>query len=132
MNLTPEQRLEIVMLRLENADHALDDARHLLERNSIRGAANRAYYAAFYAVSALAVSQGKVFRKHSRLISFFHADCVRSGLFDKRYGRILQKAFEDRSEADYEDDILIGSKEIEARIGEVSELIEAIKRHLNL
>ena len=130
MTLLPEQRQEIIRIRIENASQSLKDARILLKNGSLRGAANRIYYAAFYAVSAFAVSQGKFFRKHSGLISFFHADCVHTGMFEHKYGKILQKAFEDRSEADYEDDIEIDANEMAAQIEDVDSLIDTIKRLL--
>jgi uncharacterized protein (UPF0332 family) len=57
MMLSPEERKAMVHLRLSNASAMIEDARCLLERGSVRSAANRAYYGAFYAVSALALHQ---------------------------------------------------------------------------
>jgi uncharacterized protein (UPF0332 family) len=76
MTLSEEDRKVLTKVRLENADSTLDDAQPLFERNSLRGAANRAYYAMFYALSALAVSQGRSFRKHSGLIAYFQKEFV--------------------------------------------------------
>ncbi|MDI6774059.1 MAG: HEPN domain-containing protein [Verrucomicrobiota bacterium] len=117
----------MVRLRLANADEALSDALALLDRGSLRGAADRTYYAAFHAVSALALSQGKVFAKHQGVISFFHADCVRTGQFDACHGRALQQAFEARTEADYEDDAILDRETVSGRLADVRKLIEAIK-----
>ena len=127
MTLSPEERQVVIGLRCRNADDALSDAGVLLERGSLRGAANRIYYAAFHAVSALALSQGKMFAKHQGLISFFHADCVRAGKFDVKYGRILQQAFEDRAEADYEDDASFDQTTIRGRLADVKDLVEVIR-----
>ena len=132
MTLSHEERQAVINLRCQNADEALSDAAVLLGRGSIRGAANRIYYAAFHMVSALALSQGKVFAKHQGLISFFHADCVRTGQFDVKYGRILQQAFEDRAEADYQDDISFDEASIRGRLADVKDLVEAIKTVLNM
>ena len=87
MSMTPEDRKIVIGLRLHNAEEALVDAASLLDRGSLRGAANRLYYAVFHALSAMALSEGKVFGKHQGIISFFHADCVRTGRFGKKFGR---------------------------------------------
>ena len=42
-------------------------------------AASRAYYAAFYAVSALFALEGRSFNKHTALESAVHRDLVRTG-----------------------------------------------------
>jgi uncharacterized protein (UPF0332 family) len=117
----------VIGVRLQNADEALDDAAALLERGSLRGAANRVYYAVFHAVSALALQDGKIYGKHQGILSYFHADCVRAGRFDKRFGRVVQQAFEDRTEADYEDDVSFDEEVIRTRINDVRELIEIVK-----
>ncbi|MEI6738389.1 MAG: HEPN domain-containing protein [Pseudomonadota bacterium] len=130
MTLLPEERQTVISLRMQNAEEALSDAGVLLERNSLRGAANRLYYAVFHALSALALGDGKLFAKHQGIISFFHADCVRTGRFEKRFGRVVQQAFEDRTEADYEDDVSFSEDVLRARIRDVRELINVVKQSM--
>lgn len=48
--------------------------------------ASRAYYAAFYAVSALFALEGKTFSKHSALESAVHRDLVKSGRWPRERG----------------------------------------------
>jgi uncharacterized protein (UPF0332 family) len=131
VTLPAEDRGVVIRLRLKNADEAHADAVALLDRGSLRGAANRAYYAVFHAISALALAEEKVFCKHQGVISFFHSECVRTGRFDKRFGRIVQQAFEDRAEADYEDDVSLDGTVLRVRIDEVRELIDIVKRLLD-
>jgi len=130
VSVTPEEREIVIRLRLQNADEALVDATALLDRGSLRGAANRLYYAVFHALSAMALAEGKVFGKHQGIISFFHADCIRTGRFEKKFGRVVQKAFEDRTEADYEDDVSFDDEELRARSRDVRELIDLVKQLL--
>jgi uncharacterized protein (UPF0332 family) len=47
---------------------------------------SRAYYAAFYAVSALFALEDKTFSKHSALESAVHKDLVKSGRWSKELG----------------------------------------------
>jgi uncharacterized protein (UPF0332 family) len=128
MTFSEADRQALVQVRLTNADTMLEDAHCLLQRASLRSAANRAYYSAFYAVSALALHEGKTFRTHTGLIGFLHGEFVATGKLDQRCGRIVQEAFEDRSEADYEDVPDITGEQITARLGEVAELIKAIRK----
>jgi uncharacterized protein (UPF0332 family) len=128
MTIPDDDRQALIALRLANAATMLEDARCLLERGSLRSAANRAYYSAFYAVSALALREGKTFRTHTGLISYLHSDFVASGRLEPKYGRVVQEAFEDRSEADYEDVPDISREQIAVRLGEMADLVQAIRR----
>ena len=73
MSLSDAQRLHIVEVRLANAEQMLVDASNMLTGGSLRSAANRCYYAVFYAASALAMRDERTFRKHSGMISYFQA-----------------------------------------------------------
>ena len=53
MSLTEENRRDIVSYRIERANVALDQAKLNLQMNCLEVTANRLYYAAYYAVSAL-------------------------------------------------------------------------------
>lgn len=132
MSLNEEQRRELVQLRLDNADSTIDDAQMLLDNDSVRSAMNRTYYAMFYAVSALAVAHGKYFNKHRQLLAYFHKEYAQTEVFERKHGRALQKAFEDRSEADYQDYIHITRDQTQTRIKEARELIRAIKTYLRI
>lgn len=132
MNISPEQRTELVKVRLETAHGTLKDARLMYDVGSLRSAINRAYYAMFYAVPALALSRGLSFRKHSGLISFFQREYVKAGVLDRKHGRVLQKAFEDRSETDYQDYVRLTKEQVETRLDEAEDLIRAVEAHLNV
>ena len=63
--------------------------------------ASRAYYAAFYAVSALFALQGKTFSKHSALESAVHRDLVRPGHWPKELGADYSYLLRLRAKGDY-------------------------------
>lgn len=67
------------------AKDALKASRHVLPI-SPDTAASRAYYAAFYAVSAHFALDGRTFRKHSAVEAAVHRDLVRSGLWPEASG----------------------------------------------
>ena len=64
-------------------------------------AASRAYYAAFYAVSARFVLEGKTFRKHSAVEAAVHRDLVKTGIWPTELGQGYSKLSETRSVGDY-------------------------------
>ena len=51
--MTPEQRFDIVLYRLNSAKSLLDEIKDHIERGYYNTAMNRMYYACFYAVSEL-------------------------------------------------------------------------------
>jgi len=55
----------------------------------LRAAVSRAYYAMFYATTALLGSRGLWRSKHQGLIAAFGEHFVKPGLIEPRYGRIL-------------------------------------------
>jgi predicted nucleotidyltransferase len=58
------------------ADEALASARAEVDAQRWRSAINRAYYAAFYAASAVLLSRGRHFVKHAGLQTALHRDLV--------------------------------------------------------
>ena len=83
-----------------HAENALQAAQRSLSIDAST-AGNRAYYAAFYAVSALFASEGKAFRKHSAVEAAVHRDLVKSGRWSAELGRAYSDLHRFRATADY-------------------------------
>lgn len=66
-------------------------------------AASRAYYAAFYAVSAYFALKGQTFKRHSAVESAVHRDLVKAGLWPRELGAGYSALMELRSTGDYGD-----------------------------
>jgi uncharacterized protein (UPF0332 family) len=64
-------------------------------------AINRAYYALFYAVSALLLEEGRQFKRHSGVRAAFNRDFIRTGRVEMRYGDLYNQLFDDRQAGDY-------------------------------
>ncbi len=64
-------------------------------------AASRAYYAAFYAASALFALQGKTFSKHSALEAAVHRDLVKANLWSVDLGADYSFLLRLRATGDY-------------------------------
>ena len=127
MSLSDAQRQHIINVRLANAEQMLVDASNMLASDSLRSAANRCYYAVFYAASALAMRDNQTFRKHSGPISYFHSAYVKTGRLPKKLGGILQRAFDNRREADYEDLVELRHEELSESLQEARRFVAEVK-----
>ena len=56
LELTPQERYDIVSYRIENAQKTLDEIENLVALKYYNTAANRMYYACYYAVCALLIA----------------------------------------------------------------------------
>ena len=83
------------------ATEDLAAAQDNLRLHHVRAAISRAYYAMFYAGTALLGRHGLWRSKHQGLIATFGEHFVKPGLVEPRYGRILHDAFEARLDGDY-------------------------------
>ncbi len=86
---------------MTRAEEALASGRAELDAGRYSFAINRAYYAAFYAVSAVLLSQGRHFVKHAGVRTALHRDLVHTGLLAPEHGKAYDKLFELRLIADY-------------------------------
>ncbi len=86
---------------LEKADDSLASARLEYAGGHLAFSVNRLYYAAFYAVSALLVERGLTYGKHSAVRAAFHRELVKTGWISAAYGKLYDRLFNDRQEADY-------------------------------
>ena len=96
-----ERLSELVRLRLDQAEDALEFGRVALGMGNSRMTVNRAYYAMFYAVLALLVTRRLETSKHTGAISLFDREFVLAGVFGKEMSRWFHHAFLLRNECDY-------------------------------
>jgi uncharacterized protein len=86
---------------MQMAEEALASARADVDAQRYRSAINRAYYAAFYAVSAVLLSRGRHFVKHAGVQTALHRDLVHGGLLAPEQGNAYDDLFKLRLIADY-------------------------------
>jgi uncharacterized protein (UPF0332 family) len=78
----------LIDYRLQRADEALEEARLMQNIGHWNSCANRLYYAAFYAVSALLVRDGRAASKHSGIKALFNQHYVKLSVATKENGRL--------------------------------------------
>lgn len=80
----------LIAYRLERAAETLDEARLMQREGHWNACANRLYYAAFYAVSALLLQGGYTAVKHSGIKAMFNQRLRQAGHYDKGKRPFLQ------------------------------------------
>ncbi len=108
-----------------------EDAFKVSESNlsiSPDSAASRAYYAAFYAVSALFASRGAVYRKHSAVESAVHRDLVKAGIWEKELGKNYTDLIELRSTGDYGGIEHVTFAEAKEAVNMAKKILNAVKK----
>ena len=86
--MTSDQK-DLVRYRMERAIETLQEARLMLEHGHLHGAANRIYYACFYATVALLLTRGLSSPKHSGVMALFNRHFVKEGIVPRRTGEVL-------------------------------------------
>lgn len=92
---------ELVKYRIEQAKEAIKEVNILIEKNLLTLAINRIYYGMFYMLLALALKKGFKTSKHNQLIGWFNKEFVKTGIINQKFGKIINKGFEDRTDGDY-------------------------------
>jgi uncharacterized protein (UPF0332 family) len=87
---------------MEHADEMLEVAEEILRNEHYSSACNRAYYAIFYAASALLYSKGMSFGKHCAVLAFFRQHFIKTGEFDQKWSDDYEFILSSRQTADYE------------------------------
>ena len=124
-----EQEEEIVELWKRALD-SLQAAEIMLREGFADFAASRAYYAAFYAASALLLSAGKSFSKHSAVIAHVHKDYVKEGKLPPVIGRTLNALFDLRNVGDYGRVLHVDKTRAERAIADGKSFVEAVRELL--
>jgi uncharacterized protein (UPF0332 family) len=85
---------------LARAQQAMGTAKMLKDIDP-DASASRAYYAAFYAVSALFAERGRQFMKHTGVEAAVHRDLVKAGIWAPEIGVAYSNLLKTRVTADY-------------------------------
>jgi uncharacterized protein (UPF0332 family) len=118
---------EEIAANLERADQSIRAARELASGGYYDFAASRAYYAAFYAATAILLHEELEFSKHSAVIASIHQRFVKTGRLDKKYGKDLNWLFELRGVGDYGATVHVSQQDAEKAIRAAEGFVQAIE-----
>ena len=132
MPLTEEERKAIVVYRMEKAEGALVEAKDCASMEHWTLAANRLYYAAYYASSALLINAGLQARTHEGTIGMIGQNFVRTGILTKEDGSLLARLQNMRHTGDYDDFMDWTQDDVEPCFPKVESFIAKLKSIISL
>lgn len=124
MSLSFDERKAIVEFRIEKARRAFEQAQGVVELQYWETIANRLYYAAYNAVSAMLIAYGYTAHSHDGVIHLFGQHFVKPGLVDSKDGKLYHHLFSLRLTGDYDDTYGLTSEDVLPLIAPASELID--------
>ncbi|MBL7970603.1 MAG: HEPN domain-containing protein [Prolixibacteraceae bacterium] len=131
MSLEEKERTELIRYRLEEAKETIADVQLLIENDRLRAAVNRIYYGMFYSLLALGLAYQFETSKHQQLLGWFNKNFIHEGLIDARFGKIINKASNRRTQGDYESYVEFDKDVILEMFDEMKEFISEIEGFLN-
>lgn len=123
--------LNISKARIHHADDCLREANLLLAANEYKGAANRAYYAAFHSLRAVLILDGFDSKKHSGIISKFRENYLKTELFSKEISDYISSLFRVRSASDYDDFYVVSREEAKSQLQKAEIIVSQVKQYLS-
>jgi uncharacterized protein (UPF0332 family) len=112
MGLSEKDRKSLVDYRLKKAKETFAEIPILIENKLWRNAANRLYYACFYAAMALLIKDGYQARTHSGVRALLGMYYVKTEMIAKELSEAYQKTFYLRQTGDYDDLVIITEDDV--------------------
>ncbi len=131
MTLEDNERTELIRYRLEEAIETIADVQLLIDNDRLRAAVNRIYYGMFYSLLALGLAYQFETSKHQQLIGWFNKNFIHARLIDPKFGKIINKASNRRTQGDYESYVEFDKATIIEMFDQMKEFIIEIERFLN-
>ena len=121
---------DLVQYRLSSAKERLESARLLLDAGQYKDSIGRSYYAIFTAVRAVLARDQVDFSKHAGVIAYFQREYIKSAIFDIKYSKILQRAFQIRNNCDYDDFFIVSKEDATELYKNADEKVQAIETYI--
>lgn len=117
----------LIQYRIRQAKETIILADFLINSNKLAVAVNRIYYGMYYALTALALKHNFETSKHAQIMGWFNKEFVANDLIDKKYGRILRNAYQNRTKGDYDAFVDFSRNEVEEMLKEMKQFISAVE-----
>lgn len=121
---------DLTKYRLESAREKLVSAKVLLEAGQYKDSIGRSYYAIFSAVRSVLASRQVDYSKHAGVIAYFQKEYIKTEIFDKKYSKYLQQAFQIRNCCDYDDFYVVSQKDAVEQYQRAEELLRVITEYI--
>ena len=124
--LDQQSREALVEYRIDRANETLHEADLLAKEGYFNAAANRLYYACFYASLALLVSKGITTASHAGVKTMLGLHFVSKGLLALEHGKSYSRLFEIRHSGDYDDFVYCDKELIDEYMPKAKNFVKAV------
>lgn len=118
---------EVARFWWEKAHESQKAARRDLAAGAYALAINRAYYALFYAVSALLLEEGHRFKKHGGVRAAFNQHLIKTGRLSRKHGDLYNELFDKRLEGDYLEFTRFDASYVQEKIDACEEFVSDLR-----
>lgn len=115
---------------IEKAEKKLEVAEKLLNSGDYEDAVSRAYYAVYHMTQALLLTEGERAETHKGAVTLFGLLFVKTGKFNRNFGKYLANLKDDRESGDYEVFSYMDRETAEASIKEAKEFLKEGRAYL--
>ena len=126
MGMTKEERDAVVELRIAKAYRAYEEAKGVVALKYWETIANRLYYAAYNAVTALLVANGDTAQTHSGVRHIFGLKFIKTGILSSETGRLYHRLFSMRQTGDYDDTYDVAAEDGLPNIEPTGKLLDVV------
>ncbi len=121
-----DEKQEYILYRLKRSYESLQEAELLIQHNHLHTAVNRLYYACFYAVTALLLTQGLSSSKHSGVRLLFDQHWIKNGRLPSEMGLFYRNLYNLRQRSDYTDLIMFQKTDVQSHLQQTFDFVNSI------
>jgi uncharacterized protein (UPF0332 family) len=114
----------------EKAKRFLRTAKTALELGDFDSCVSRCYYAMFFVAEAALLTKGLSASSHKGVLSMFSQYFVRTGVFPREMGRLLNDAYDKRIVGDYGIGVLFETEEVEQLLTDACAFVQTVSEYL--
>jgi len=122
-----DEKNALIEHRIARGTDTIEEVSFLIKNKKFLLAINRIYYGMFYIISALSLRYDFSTSKHQQLIGWFNKEFISTGEIDRKYGRILHNAYNNRSTGDYDDFAEFDEEDVKKSFDEMKDFIRTIR-----
>lgn len=126
--INESDRNSLVKYWILQAKDTIELAKFLIDSNQLTVAVNRIYYGLYYSITALAIKKQFETSKHAQLIGWFNKEYIATDILDRRFGKILRNAYQNRTKGDYDAFVTFEKDEVVDMYYEMIDFIKEIEK----
>jgi len=129
--ISTEEKNALAAYRLQRAHETFIEAKRNVEMKLWHAAANRLYYACYYAVLGLLIKNGHSSRTHKGVFILFGLYFVTPKIINNEQNKFFRKLFDIRQGGDYDDWFYIDEEDVLPLVEPAEEFIKTIENLIN-